>query len=321
MIDDKARRTYKPQLRSPDNARPELHGQAAKNTGRSAERPKDSSECLFEHARTCQDSILLGEEREERRAYVTDKINKINTHCSPEPSMALTPSNLLSASPTSHLPPTQNTHLHCVPDEPAWESEPEQQTYDASQGEKIGTNECLPGGLVAEALSVPSATHKAQSPPAISTQITPVRQLPDEPPLSVEMVPRRDLSIVSSKHPVSDKRLQKAKTVRRQSEGTPSRGVKGECLAQAAAYIQERLRKRSLACEECSSQVCDCWPSETPEAKAGQCETDTIRERTTGIAEHVPCVGKAAARDIGLSEMENTHGVVMLKSSGAVARQ
>jgi hypothetical protein len=32
-------------------------------------------------------------------------------------------------------------------------------------------------------------------------------------------------------------------------------------------------------------------------------------------------VGKAAAQDIGLSEMENTHGVVMLKSSGAVARQ
>jgi hypothetical protein len=255
-------------LRSPDNARPELHGQAAKNAGRSAEHPKDSSEHPFEHARTCQDSILLGEEREERRAYVADKINKINTHCSPEPSTALMPSNLLSASLTSHLLPMQNTHLHCVPDEPAWESEPEQQTYDASQGKKIGANERLPGGLVAEALSVPSATHKAQSPPAVSMQITPVHQLPDEPPLSVEMAPRRDLSIISSKHPVSNERLQKAKTVRRQSEGTPSRGVEGKYLARAVAYIQEHLHKRSLACEECSSQICDCWPSEMPEAKA-----------------------------------------------------
>jgi hypothetical protein len=113
-IDDKARRTYEPQLRSPDNTRPELHGQAVKNTGCSAERPKDSSEGPFEHTRTCQDSILLGEEREERRAYVADKINKINTHCSPEPSTALTPSNLLSASPTSHLPPTQCRESGCA---------------------------------------------------------------------------------------------------------------------------------------------------------------------------------------------------------------
>jgi hypothetical protein len=59
--------------------------------------------------------------------------------------------------------------------------------------------------------------------------------------------------------------------------------------------------------------------------------TETTRKTQKGIPLYallaiasisgIKLVRKVAAQDIGLSEMENTHGVVMLKSSGAVARQ
>jgi hypothetical protein len=146
-----------------------------------------------------QTSIFPGQVEEERcTAYVADKINKTKKmQCSPEPPMALSPSSPPSAPPMqTPIPPYES-------DEPARESKPRQQTYDISQGEKIA-NEHSPGGLVAETLSIPSTTYKAQSLPAISTQMMPVHQLPDKLPLSVEMAPkRRDLSIISSRQPMS----------------------------------------------------------------------------------------------------------------------
>jgi hypothetical protein len=83
-----------------------------------------------------QASDLPSKVREEQcTAYVANEINEIEIRQpSPELLTALSPSNPPSAPPMQmHLPPYES-------DEPARESEPERQTYDVSQGEKIGTN-------------------------------------------------------------------------------------------------------------------------------------------------------------------------------------
>jgi hypothetical protein len=99
---------------------------------------------------------------------------------------------------------------------------------------------------------------------------------------------------------VSDERLQKAKTVRRQSEGAPSRGVDGTCLAQAAAYIRERLSKRSPVHNTSPPGDMEEPPSKAAKAEVGQQETDAIREGTMRATEYVPHAKAAPTLPISL---------------------
>jgi hypothetical protein len=215
-----------------------------------------------------QASIHPGEVGKERRAtYVVNKINETEmTQCSPKSSTVLSPLSHLSASPTqTPLPPH-------VSDSPAWKSEAKEQICDAVTDESQNTSdaECSPED---SAVTKPSSTQRAQRSPDLPIQATPVHQPPDELPLSVETAPkRRGLAVVSSRHPMSNVSSPTTKTAQRQSEAivVPSRGIKGVYLARAAAYIQERLSKRSLVCNTSPPGDMEELSSNAAEAEAGQ---------------------------------------------------
>jgi hypothetical protein len=143
--------------------KPGPFGQAMENSGCSTEHPEDSSERPFKCPKTGQDSIPPGEVREGQRTYVADKINKTSKPlCSPEPSMALTPSNPLPASPMQTSPPR-------VPDEPARESEAKRHVYNVivKEEEEMSAIRHSQEETVALSLPAPSSAHQTQSPPAL----------------------------------------------------------------------------------------------------------------------------------------------------------
>jgi hypothetical protein len=114
-------------------------------------------------------------------------------------------------------------------------------------------------------------------------------QPPDEPPLPVETAPgRHDSPIVSSRHATNGSRQPKNKTAQKQSESVknPSRGQEGMYLAQAAAYIQERLAKRSLACDMAPSHE-NMLPKSTG-IEARWHNTNAVSKGTTDMVEHIP---------------------------------
>ncbi|KAF8347517.1 hypothetical protein F5887DRAFT_1072518 [Amanita rubescens] len=123
--------------------------------------------------------------------------------------------------------------------------------YDATVVSKqhISEEVSSPDASVASTLSV---TAPATS-PVHPRQAELVRQTLDESKPSIEVVTRqRHLNVVNKRSTVSEVHSRNSETVQRQSkpDNSPSEVSEGRYLASAAAYVQERKRRRSLDCDE-----------------------------------------------------------------------
>ena len=113
----------------------------------------------------------------------------------------------------------------------------------------------------------------------------PIRPLPDEPSPPVEVVPRRHILNVVNKKSSASELLHSPYpgTARRQSQQrlAPSRN-EGEQLARAAAYIRERISRRSLTRDEsvcCSSKVPPDKAAD-PDSDSGRLNTRVVNKET-----------------------------------------
>ena len=225
---------------------------AAEDNGRTIKCPEDnrkhSSECsdtdcgqAFEQA---QVSMLPGEMGEKRLAYnaVVIKINnKKMMPSSPEGPVTL--SSLPIPSSPSLLP---TLALHLAYNEAMSMPTAIDQDYmdDVSKKEGMSADKHLPDAKVAPILP----TH----PPATPTWAAALRQPLDKASPPIEVAPRRSsLCVVNTKPLPSDACLPAPGTARRQSEHIKMPSMEGEgiYLSRAAAYIQERMNRRSLACD------------------------------------------------------------------------
>ncbi|KAF8669411.1 hypothetical protein AX14_006065 [Amanita brunnescens Koide BX004] len=220
---------------------------------------------------------------EKRLAYdtVVKTINSRNTIPPvPEDSAALT------SLPTPSSTSTQLAEvLRVVPNEPV--STPTVKQLDLiaaiSKDDKTSVNKYLPEAKVAPTLPI--------HPPALHMQTTVFRRPLDEAP-PVKVLPEWQKSIViSRKRLASNTRSPTSETARKQLEAVkmPSVGGEGIYLQRAAAYVQERRNRRSLACDMFAPRTRKAPPDKMLGSDARRDSQDIVSENVSGIALRSPC--------------------------------
>jgi hypothetical protein len=153
---------------------------------------------------------------------------------------------------------------------PSMKSTAEPCIYDiVRQDEKTSAKEHLPEGLTVETPPVHLPAHQAQNPPALPKRATSLCKHPDEAPPPPTTAPGRRRSLFISPQPT----------------GAPSTQGEGVYLARAAAYIQGRLSKRSLA-HDVNSLTCSEDIHQQP------CQ-DAVHMKMTSALWHSPEVSAA----------------------------
>ena len=223
---------------------------AAVDVGSSAKRPANVDECAPKRSTDAQQlarlqvrpSKLPGGTGEERHtAYVVRKINEEKTtSCLPESAADLTS----TIPPSPQTPPIPSLEPLVVLT-PLIPTTTEQRANDVvSRNKKTSVHKRLPEAAIAPTLPVHS--------PAAPMQAATLRQPLDEGLPPIEVAPkRRDLCVVNTKPLSSDTHLLKVETARKQSESVknPSFEGEGKYLERAAAYVRERIGRRTLACD------------------------------------------------------------------------
>ncbi|KAF8638177.1 hypothetical protein AX14_010215 [Amanita brunnescens Koide BX004] len=224
---------------------------ADEDDGCSVERPEGCRNHSFECSNKMQGpttkqarpSLLSGEMGERRRAYdpIVNKINNknIESHL-PEGSATL------SSLPTVLSGSTPQTSIRLMPNKRALTPTSKQQgpIVAISTDKETSANRHLPEAEVAPTLPIHS--------PALPVQVAALHQPSDEGLLPAEMVPkRRGLHVVNTKPLSSDTHSLKVETARKQSESVknPSFEGEGKYLERAAAYVRERMSRRTPACD------------------------------------------------------------------------
>ncbi|KAF8341843.1 hypothetical protein F5887DRAFT_919022 [Amanita rubescens] len=130
-----------------------------------------------------------------------------------------------------------------------------------------------PNALVASMLSVPA-------PATSSVQAEAPRHPLDEDRPPIEAVSRQHgLNVVNDRTTVSKVYSRNSQTVRRQSNPNnyPSEVSEGRHLASAAAYVQERRRRRSLDCDETIRRIHKGPPDKTNESASQRLSLFVVR--------------------------------------------
>ena len=228
----------------------------------------------------------MGEER--RTAYVANKINegKATNHL-PESAAVLT-STILPSPQTPPIPSPEPSVVLMPPipisppvlrrlfDEStsATKTVVEQRANDVVSKNKTNVNERSPKGLT----PVPLSAHQAQTTPPcqIDELESPVDNAPSQRAYDVpnHSAPH-GTCIVSPKHPSRDMRL-------------PMLETSGKHLERAAAYIRERMYRRSSACDAFVPRACKDPPDKPVETDARQIGQDIVSVNTTSVALHSP---------------------------------